>query len=214
MALLRCAIYPHYYWARAIRNVLREHRHPGKVTLIDAPCGEGIISYWIMRSFPDCGLELVDRDEQVLVNAKKIVPAGQIIRSDLRCLDNRRGDDIWLLINSLFLLPNPEEIVNRMHPRASLIVGIFPDLEHPNYRCFARNNPEFQNPHAMSPLETSEFFERCGYHLTQQISLTSIPYHCIRIPRLNGLLRRLFLPLEPFFSKTRGAYWLGVFERS
>lgn len=214
LSWLRSSIYPHYYWAREIIKVLREHGISDNATIIDAPCGEGIIAYWIAKSFPGNELMLIDRDKEALAAAARLLPSAQIIHGDLFELPVARGDDVWLLINSLYLLPNPAKLVNLMHSQATLIVGIFPYLEHRNYRCFMKNNPDFENPHAMSQRETLNFFERCGYGNLSCTPLTPIPYHCMRLPTLNGLLRRLFLALDPLLPAQKGAYWLGVFERN
>lgn len=211
---LRCAIYPHYYWAWEIENVLRKYGLSPDATIVDAPCGEGLISYWLARAFPGNKFELVDQSGSAMTVAGRLLPGARLIRGDLYDQDMKEGSDVWLLINSLFLLPEPERIVRRMRSRASSIVGIFPYLEHSNYRCFMQDNPDFSNTSAMSQKETLAFFERCGYSTLTCFPLTPVPYHCMRVPFLNGILRRLYLLLDPVYPAEKGAYWLGVFNRS
>lgn len=211
---LECAIYPQYQWARAVRRHLNQMPQLTDRTLVDAPCGDGTFGYWISRWYCDRRLEFCDVDAAALTQLRERIPtAARVELCDIRELKIEGTKNLWLLVNSLYLLPQIDRVLSRLRPHMSEIVGIFPHLDHANYRCFIRTNPDFGNPFAMSQEKTVTFFSAHGYDLRSSEDLTPVPYHCWRLPYLNWMLRRCFVLMDPVLPLKRGAYWLGIFER-
>ncbi|MGQ9662046.1 MAG: class I SAM-dependent methyltransferase [Kiritimatiellia bacterium] len=215
-AIARYYRYPQYSWARELRLLLATLPTASTNIVVDAPCGDGIISFWLQRWLPATRFELYDLSERCIRAAAANLPAKvKIVRADIHELPAEPGADVWLLINSLYLLPNAGVLLNRMRKRMAHILGIFPYLEHRNYRCYFRRFPTLTNPSAMTDEETVRLFRRCGYKLLYRRSLTFIPFHCLAFPGFDWFSHRLFNLLDACFNRiTSPCYWLALFERN
>ncbi|MCX7591855.1 MAG: class I SAM-dependent methyltransferase [Kiritimatiellae bacterium] len=184
-------------------------------TVVDAPCGDGIVTFWLQRFFPSYRFELYDISPAHTRTARRLLPAAvSVTCTDLSAVPVYPSTDVWLLINSLYLFTDAEYLVERMKTRMAFVIGVFPHLDHPNYRCYFRRFPHLSNPSARDEKQTIRLFEGCGYRLIAREICTFIPFHCFAIPGLNVISTRLFNVLDPLFStKSDPCYWLGVFQR-
>jgi SAM-dependent methyltransferase len=224
---LRYRRYPHYHWAKMIGEIIAKDIGSDHATIIDAPCGDGIISYWLIRSNIGHEYELVDISERSIEIARRMNTEDMPKRVrlsisckdifDIECSDR---DDIWLLINSLYLLPDVDRLLTQMRHRSRYVIGVFPYIHRENYRCFARLHPE-RNINEMGEYATIRFFKRHGYQLEMRRDVTFVAFHCLTsrfhyLPsRLVQRMACLLLnPAERFVPKRAGFYWLGVFRRA
>jgi hypothetical protein len=212
--------YPQYHWARAIARDIVELNLPSQCTLYDAPCGDGVISYWLRQNRSLCHLkfELSDISEHSIANARRWAyrySNVSVIKQDLNQLPpTSRSDDVWLLINSLFLFKDTAALVAKLRPRFQYIIGVFPHIARENYQLFLQRPNSSENPSAMDQRETISFFERQGYHLNKLSNHTFFSIYRYRIRSVRRIAHCLFNLLDPLFTGNHGYYWMGVFYRT
>ncbi len=211
--------HPVQRWAYEIRDVL-DQLPIGDATVVDAPCGDGVIAYWLIKQGVGRKYELYDLSSRLTDRAAQMIDWPKSNRFDLRVeardihdipLDGRTND-IWLLINSLFLLPDIDRMMERMRSRAKTIIAIFPIITSKNYQRFIAQSPEM-NTNEMGKDEITAFFDKHGYTLeqTRDINCISLNYFRSKYAKMAG---SYFLnPIEPLIPK-EPCYWLGVFSRN
>lgn len=189
--------------------------------VIDAPSGDGVITYWLIRQGLQRRFQLIDIAPSKTRHAEKLsvwaerrgVPV-DVHTADLADIPSPpAANDVWLLVNSLFMLDRAHEIVHLMRPRTRYVIGVFPVTSHPDYQRYAASHPDV-NVHEMDELETSTFFEEHGYELRSRRDITYIPTRAIRPDIARQALRLLITPLERLVPKRSPLYWIGVFERN
>ncbi len=202
--------YPQYLWANEIYSLIQKYNLLERRTLIDAPCGNGVISYWLHKKFNINRIELIDNSEKDIETAEKYLPFMDISCKNILDLDsNLIKDDIWLFINSLYCLNDGELIINHLKKRSKYIIGIFPHIDHINYKSFFEKNPNFINPTELNVSDTIRLFNSAGYDLLYKNSITYFPYHKYTF---SGS-RIIFNLFDNFFSARKGAYWISLFKR-
>lgn len=202
--------YPQYLWAKEVYIILQKYNLLGRRTLIDAPCGNGVISYWLHKKFNINRIELIDNSEKQIGIAKKYLPSMDISCEDILKLgSNSNEDDIWLFINSLYCLNDGELIINHMKKRSEYIIGIFPHIDHMNYKIFFEKNPNFKNPTELNVSDTISLFNSSGYDLLCKKSITHFPFYKYNY-RGSRIVFNLF---DKLFSGRKGAYWISLFKR-
>jgi SAM-dependent methyltransferase len=223
---LRYYRYPHYHWATMIGKIIEDIASDG-ATIVDAPCGDGAISYWLIRSNIGEEYELVDISVRSVDIAKRMYTLDMVkdVRLSINCknifdIEPSSRDDIWLLINCLYLLPDIDRLLNQMRDRSRYVIGIFPYIDRKNYLCATHLYPGL-NINEMSEYATIEFFRKHGYELEIKHDVTFVAFDCLTsrfhyLPsRLVQRTARILLnPLERFVPRRAGFYWIGVFGRT
>jgi hypothetical protein len=214
MSALSYYYYPQYHWARRLSRLLPRHLTRGETVVVDAPCGDGVISYWLRKSGKiDNPFELYDRSPQLIDRASRITsPAAPVTARACDIFDietSERREDLWLLINSLYLLPDIDKLVTKMRPRFSTIAAVFPYLDRTNYRYYQKRADRVDNVNGMNDQETVTFLANQGYDLDHREDVTFLS---LFRSRLRGA-RRIFNLLDPLASGGEGNYWIGVFVR-
>ena len=203
--------YPQYLWAKEIYSIIEEHDILNNRKIIDAPSGNGIISYWLYKNYNIKDIELVDNNLQRLGAAKKYMPSLKISCKDIleiNCID--RNDDIWLLINSLYCLEGGDKIISSLKNRFKYIIGIFPYIDHKNYKSFVKKNPDFHIPLELNENDTIDLFAKFGYKLLFKKDITHIPFHNFNYE----IIKKSFNILDKYFKSLSGAYWISLFKRT
>lgn len=211
--------YPAQHWAADIRNILAESSD-NQVTIIDAPCGDGVITYWLIKGRVGQRFELYDLSERAVTAAQKITDWKKASQFELRVEQRNIHDlpvdqgknDVWLLINSLFLLPDIDQLLGRMRRRAKTIIGVFPRITSENYKCYAAQSPG-TNINEMGQDETIEFFAKHGYRLQQKHEFCYVPILYFKSKYMRLAASYLVNPIERLFPRREACYWLGVFSR-
>jgi hypothetical protein len=220
LARCYCHRYPACQWARQIGCILRRIQVTDETTLIDAPCGDGIISYRLMLSGVGNRYELCDTSERAVARARAMFTKRFVGRREVSIqvrdifdmpLGNRH-DDVWLLVNSLFLLPDIPTLVRRMRARVKHVVGVFPHTNTADYRSYLARRPDV-NTFPMNQQETIEFFAGQGYTLLESQQTSYVGLRFIRSGYIRLLASYAVNPLERFFPRTQAQYWIGAFVR-
>jgi hypothetical protein len=206
--------YPQYRWAKRLAQLLRRYLTPA-TTVVDAPSGDGVISYWLLESgrFRN-SFELYDRSPELIAKAAELrtVASGEltIAPCDIGAIPiGDRTADLWLLINSLYLLPDIDQLLTRMRPRFQTVVGVFPYLDRENYRRYLQFSERWDNANAMTDRQTIDFFARHGYRLDHREDATFWSQYRWSF---RGS-RRLLNLIDPLAAHRPGNYWLAVFSR-
>ena len=202
--------YPQYLWAKEIYSIIEEYDILNNRKIIDAPSGNGVISYWLYKNYNINDIELVDNNSQRLGAAKKYMPSLKISCKDIleiNCKD--RNDDIWLFINSLYCLENGELVVSHLKNRFKYIIGIFPYIDHNNFKTFIEKNPGFKNPLELNEDDTVKLFRKSGYELIFKKDITHIPFHSYNYE----IIKKSFNILDKYFKSSAGAYWISLFKK-
>ena len=118
-ATLRYYRYPQHAWAFHVSNALKLYSRSEKV--IDACCGDGIISYWLAHWHPETqfiGIDL-EHNEDACSWIKQKCPNLDFIQGDINNEIPAYKGSTLLIINSLFVIPDTERLI-------SLFSGLFP----------------------------------------------------------------------------------------
>lgn len=168
--------YPQNIWSRKINALLLDKAFD---LVVDAPCGNGMISFESAKQFPNIQFFAVDIDEQQLsshfLKNKPSNLSSQL--DDIFQLKIKKGNNAWLFINSLYCLPEKEKLMSNFSIQFNSIYAVFPNIESSNYKYFTKKNPEFENPSAMTINETIKFIENYGFKLIKRQPVTAIPFH-------------------------------------
>ena len=156
-------VYPQYLWAREINRLLKSGTIPDfrERQIIDAPCGSGVVTFWLKRWNSGLRTQLYDLDRNNVDLARRWFPACNARVADIYKLEVERSDNVWLLINSLYCLPEAGALLGRMARHMEYIVGVFPYLDTKNYRKFLCT-PGAHNPSAMTKEQTLVHFAASG----------------------------------------------------
>ncbi len=206
--------YPQYRWARRLRALLPSYLTDRAAVIVDAPCGDGVISYWLWRSGKIAhSFELYDRSPQQIAKAQRFAGSRSAVRAEARDIfaieSSEHRADVWLLVNSLYLLPDIDRLVAKMRLRFRVIIAVFPYLDRANYRYYRQRIGCDENVNGMSDEDTVAFFARHGYRLDHREDAAPLSQHRFSFPGL----RRLLNVLEPLARGGSGNYWIGVFVR-
>lgn len=220
LAQLLYHIYPQHSFAKAIIKVLDSDliEDIENATLVDAPCGTGVISYWLKRHNKEADIIALDIERKKLALANRFIDGLDAKETDIFDLSLTGNNNVWLLINSLYCLPQPDRLMAKLQPSMKHIIAIFPDVEHQSYQDFFINHPGFSNPSAMTKSDTLAFFSKHNYKLLDQQELIFLPVHRFKIPFFNATLRVprpclwLMGLFEPWVKPQKGRYWLAVFK--
>lgn len=207
--------YPQVNWSFAIIDIIKRYKLENSF-FYDAPCGDGIISFWIKVLYKKSKVYLIDLSEQSLSIAKKYLPSLFITNSSLESvkISTPSKENVWLMVNSLYLLKNANKIIQNNGQSCEYIIGIFPYITSENYEVFKKNNPSI-NDNEMNKEETISFFNKNGFLLIEEKELTKIAQYKFSDNKLLYIiLKRAFVLLDFFLFSQKSHYWLGLFKKT
>jgi hypothetical protein len=211
--------YPQNTWAKEIVKILRSNPEYLKESIVDAPCGNGIIGHLVFNEFSNSKVVLLDNDKSLLESPYSQNEAIQTRVEDVFDFKINGKDNTWLLINSLFCLPNSSELISRNRDQFKYIIAICPNIGSSNFKYFTKKNPDFSNPSAIDIPSTVKLFQQHGYTLEFQKEITKVPFHkwnvffdCIKLPFF--LKNILFLLFEKILFFLSGQYTIIACKRS
>lgn len=207
--------YPQYIMSLELTKIIMTIPDYQKRHIIDIPCGDGIISYWLKKRIPESKFELYDISEEKINRAKKYLSNMKIEMGDIFNIEIEGDNNIWLLINSLYCLPDKSRLLSQMNQKMEYIIGIFPNLDHPNYKVFMHKNPGFSNPSAMTVDETIQFFGQFNYSLLLKKELIHIQYYSYYFNKYaKHIFGYIFNLIDQSFCNSSCAYWIGIFKKN
>lgn len=213
--------YPYFHWGKAITSLLQTADISDDAIFVDAPCGDGVVTFWGVKNGLGKSFELYDLSEKDIRRAERLKNWHRMRGKDIRVeradvhdipIRSESARDVWFLINSLFLLPKIDALIERMRPRIEHIVGLFPVVESRNYQCYKKRNPTI-NANEMSRNQILKFFAKHGYDQRGSVDASFIPHHCLQPMRLQQVARYAMNPIGNVVSRKDPCYWAGLFTR-
>lgn len=210
--------YPQYNWVKEISALIREN---GLIVekFIDAPCGNGIISYWLSKEFKGAEFKLLDLDENSIKTACNFLKEPQFSCRSGDLLEwnfkNEKTETIFLLINSLYLLPEPEKVVAKIKQTSEYLIAIFPYVERVNFQAFIKKNPNYPHNLNFTYEQTIAWLEGAGLKLIDRKDVSYIAHHRLpKLPYIKSMLLKSFNLIENRMPKNRceASYWIGIFK--
>jgi hypothetical protein len=199
--------YPSFIWAQRILRLISSQIGGDFFQIYDMPCGDGIISYWLGKKL-DKTFYLIDIDHNIIEKCKEYYKKQNVYQGNLYDVKIEESKTLWLIINSLYCLDSKELFSNK-HPK--YIIGIFPYIDHNNYKAFFKNNSQAKNPNEMSKEETILFFNSHNYRNIYVEDITYIPLN--KISRFMKRFNKILIAFD-YLEMKRGKkaiYWLGLF---
>ena len=171
--------YPQALWAKEIAGILKQLSADNAETEIwDAPAGNGMVGALVAQRLNYSQLTLLDYNKNILhspfLNRQERT---HCIVGDIFTHAPSGDKHIWLLINSLYCLPDKDRLIEGKRRYFRYIVAVLPDISAANYRYFRKHNPLFENPSSMNLTETENFFIKHGYKPLLKKKVTRIPFH-------------------------------------
>lgn len=185
--------YPQNIWANEIVSVFRKGiiQHDINSVICDAPCGNGIIGNLVSRKLSEFKFTLLDNDPRLKSSpyTQNLSDRISVINGDIFDYKPDGNSNTWLLINSLYCLPDAGRLIEGKKSSYRNIIAVFPDISTSNFRYFKINNPDFPNPSLMDLQSTKALFEKSGFKKVYEKSITRLPFH-----KLNKICENLHIP--------------------
>lgn len=214
--------YPQNIWAnqiaKEIKPLLKEVSDDSSI--VDAPCGNGIIASLVNRAIQERKFLALDINPDLLLSpyCKKESQTPDFQIHDIYSQLTDGDDNIWLFINSMYCLSDIEKLLSIQKPSFKFIVAVFPDIEADNYKYFLSTNPDFENPSAMNLDNTVKFMQTHGFNLIKRIGNTKIKFHIWNhkfiFKRMPNTLRNiLYTCIDKLMFFKQPQYTLMIFKR-
>lgn len=206
--------YPQYGWAQEIINLLKKNSIEAN-NFIDAPCGNGEITYWLSKHFKESKFLGVDLDIRSIEKAKGLIrtPNSEFQNDNILKISSSNDNTTFLFINSLFLLPETNKVLDHISENCSYCVGLFPYVDRKNFKEFVRKRPSYQHTYLPSKSELIEKMSSHNLNLIDSKDISFVHHHkFIKIPYLYSFFLKVLNVFNfPFRSKD-SAYWVGLFK--
>jgi hypothetical protein len=140
-----------------------------KNDLIDVPCGDGITS-WRFSEFKNLTVYGYDINPIAVKNAKQNFKNNNLLFdvADIHNVISKHSKaKYWCILNSLFLLPDPEFILTSLYAQSIDGIELFvivPNINGKNFKLFQANNPTI-NKLILAEGEFSDYFYKLGWKL-------------------------------------------------
>lgn len=211
--------YPQSIWASEIVKLLKSNPDYSLGIIVDAPCGNGIIGNLISKELDNPRILLLDNDTSLskspyVINEKMDYRIEDIFEFHIE------GDDhTWLLINSLYCLPDSDKLISGAKDKFKYVIAVFPDIKSANYKYFIKKNPNFSNPSAIDIESTINLFKKHGYDLESKSNNTKVAFHkwngffdAIKLPFIFKNI--IYLTFDNLLFFLSGHYTIIAFKRS
>lgn len=209
--------YPQYLWCKEIISAL-EKLNLDANNFIDAPCGNGIISYWLQKHLDQANFQLMDIDENSIAEANHLADGNRQLEVSLGDIYTfstpyDREETVFLLINSLFLLPETEKLLSIIHKSSAHSVVILPHIEHKNFRTFYKKRPTYPLHYYESMSNVDQLFRDNGFTLLYSKEICNIAHHTLpKLPIIYSLLLKICNLIEPRLRTKSPAYYLLIYK--
>ena len=147
-------------------------RNDEKAKIVDFPSGNGKISYALSKKFPECEFHCYDLDSSEIAYQNTYLKSKNIT-SQVRNITHtlKESFDIFLLINSLFLI-NDIESVFRNLKKAKFSIIIIPNVKTCRFQRFQNSNIG-ANKHLFTVDQLKKVLHQNGFKLIQSKGIVS-----------------------------------------
>ena len=113
------------------------------------------------------------------------------------------NDHTWLLINSLYCLPDSDKLISGAKDKFKYVIAVFPDVKSANYKYFIKKNPNFSNP---SAIESKSNNTKVAFHKWNGF------FDAIKLPFIFKNI--IYLTFDNLLFFLSGHYTIIAFKRS
>jgi len=206
--------YPQRGWAQVIEDLIKNHNLDIDY-VVDAPCGNGIITYFLADKFKNLNFLCSDLNvSSVSYASKNIVNSNVEIKcSNIFDLSFSSEKGLFLLINSLFLLPETDKLLDFIRLNNSYMIGIFPYVERDNFQAFVRKRPDYEHTYLPTQDELITKLEAHGFSLMEKKDISYVHHHKYpKLPYVYNMFLKLLTLFTFSFRQKKSAYWIGLFK--
>lgn len=171
--------FPHNQFISAISDIINQRFEQQSMLpqLIDAPCGNGYTTIALAQKYPNTHFVGVDIANHFL---KTNLSNTSFLSQDIhQYIDSQDNIAFICVINSLYLLPNPTELLRKIYHKLEhngTLVLIVPNIESPNFKTFQSNNPDV-NTFLPTQSELESCFLDIGFQVKSTKSLVFTPFY-------------------------------------
>ena len=210
--------YPHSIFTKSITNFLDKKLDNSSYTILDVPCGQGLTSY-IFSQNKNVKVFAADIDKSSIKAAKEKFkkPNLKFFEDDILSFLNKYKEvQVISIINSLFLLPSPQKVLNTCRTtltKKGILFVIVPNIEGENYKRFLSD----KSNHTINGLELNHeefesFFEKEGFEIIAVKPICYAPYFNRGIVDKIPFFRDRYLQMESNLKKYLGFSKPNYFE--
>ena len=208
--------YPQYLWSKELIIAICELDLDISY-FVDAPCGNGTISYWLQKKFITSWFHLRDIDKVSINYARQLEKNKnvQVSLGDIYDLPSISDNDttMFLLINSLFLLPDTEKLLSLIKSSSNYSAIILPHIEHENFKAFFKKRPNYPLHYHDNMEKVDKLFSDNGFYRIYSKEICNISHHKLpKFPIIYNILLKLCNIIEPKLPKNNPAYYLLVYR--
>ncbi len=209
--------YPYNHFIKAVAKSIDTKRMiPSHV--IDAPCGNGYTSIELGKIFPDLCIEGVDIENHFLNTKQNNV---SFLAKDIhQYIDNQPIISFMCIINSLYLLPNPIELLQKIFSKLEKngqLVLIIPNIESQNFKRFQDISPSI-NTFLPSKNDFDSLLQQLGFEIVANYPIVFTPFYGRWDTKILFFMRHQYLHfLEKRNEKKQnriGSYWVLVLQKN
>lgn len=185
--------YPQSLFAQTIATRLTNPK-----TIIDAPCGSGITTHILAQNFPAAKVIGADLSKKNIAVARRKFPAENLefrVEDIHKLVAETEKIDVFCLINSLFLLPEPAKLLRNISQKLTDSGRLFLILPNPastNFNRYQRIFPEV-NTFILDPKDYVDFFVKTGFEITHCEGIARVPIYGRRDTKILFPIRDRYL---------------------
>ena len=128
--------------------------------ILDCPGGDGTITKALAKDYPDITFTCLDISQYEISKLQNVRLPNNLKASlgDLHKLTISNNEyDIWLIINSLFLLPNLDDVLKKLN-KFKYVIVIIPNIKSHNFELF-NSQHHGVNIHKLSLQDVIDHFQ-------------------------------------------------------
>ncbi len=198
--------YPQYIFARNVANEINALNKPKEI--LDLPCGQGLTSY-ILANNTNRKIIASDISSEAIEYAKNNFSHSNIAFSqdDIHNkLETINEIDCICIINSLFLLPEPEKLLNKIHNKLNingLFILVVPNTESRNFKTFQTIDSNL-NSLIITPNNLKQYFQDYNFKVNKIQGCAYSSFWNRRVLKYFWIFGDLYLNLESTILKMLG----------
>lgn len=210
--------YPHYLFLKSINKNIGSNIN---TVIIDCPCGNGEITYVMAKNFHTkvFGYDISAKAIQIASERYQLPNLKFETRNIFDVFQFHDKINIFCIVNSLFLLPEPGKLLNKVSRSLTLqgkALVIIPNIESVNFKEFQKNSST-DNLLILNKQQAFDLFISCGFDVKYVEGLAYANMYGRKELKYFSLLWTVYLLLLHYlfklFRKGLPSYWFFVLEK-
>ncbi len=168
---------PQYTFSSEIVSELNGIRASGNIdTIVDCPCGNGAVSIPLIENFKDTTFYCYDISQYEIRSFTNNIKRNNAVIKYGNIFDDNILEapcDVWILVNSLFLLDDLKSLFVNLK-KSSYVIVIIPNIESNSYKRFIKENVNV-NKHSFTANEVSTLFQNNKFSEVTRKGISYLP---------------------------------------